>query len=1077
MRTKFKWILTLIVAFLVQFSFAQEKTITGVVTEGGMPLPGATVIVKGTPKGASTDFDGKYSIKAKMGDVLEFSYVGMDTQAITVGASSTINVTMKSNTELEEVVITALNISKEKKTIGYASTTVKSDAIEQRTEGDLTRILVGKAAGVTINNASGISGGATNVLIRTPISINGSNQPLYIVDGIPIDNSVNSSGNFLDGNVGTSRQFDMDPNQIESVEVLKGFAATNLYGTQGRNGVIMIRTKAGSTRAKGSKKNEITISQGVFFNEIASLPDYTQKFGNGFDNEFGNFYSNWGPGFYADGLGGYLSPGSQVNADGTINHPYNRPNLANVFPEYQGQTLPWQPYNQVKDFFRQGLVTNTSIGIQGSSTDGNYSYTASYGKLDDEGFLPGNNVSRDNFSVGGMAKLTNKFSINASVNVSRTNFRTPPLAYSSGSGINGAGLSVLADLFYTPTNLPLMDLPFQNPLTGASVWYREDDAITNPRWTAANSFVNDVTDRSISAFNFNYDINSNLKLTYRVGFDIYNLNKEEGTNKGSTEARVLGYFRTQNTRVETWDHNLMLNGNYKLSDSFDLTFITGATSNHLRRDFQGVISEGQDTFNFFNHSNFSNFQGFNGTAKRNIIGLYASTDIGFKNSVYLTLSARKDWVSNFLEKDKFYPSASVSFLPLDALNVKSEYVNFLKIRAGYGTSAGFGDFGQYPVSTTFGIDSRFFQNENAADPFRAQSNNASVGNPLIRPELHIEKEIGIETKLFKNRISLDLSAYQRDSKDLILDRPLGFSSSGESTLVNIGLLDTYGFEGEMTVDWLKPEKASQFGWSSNANFNKWRATVKDIGDPENPNAQIVYAGFSNLGNAAILNMPFYTIIGSSLERDTNGNPIVESTGFYRINQTATPIGDATPDFTMAFGNTFTYRNFTLNTLFTYQHGGDVYAQTIAGLLARGVTTDTDNRLTTFVLPGVNEVLDAGGNVIDYVPNTTQINASAYYFDNIGFGAAELRVYDATHLRLQEVSLGYSLPKKMLEKTPFGMVSFTFSGNNLWYKAFNTPEGMNFDPNVAGTGVGNGRGFDFLNTASARRYGFSLKVTF
>ena len=540
MRTKFKWIFTLIVAFLVQFSFAQEKTITGVVSEGGMPLPGATVIVKGTPKGTSTDFDGKYTIKANVGEVIEVSYVGMDTQAITVGASNTINVTLKSNTELDEVVITALNISKEKKTIGYATSQVKSDAIEQRTESDLTRILAGKASGITIQNASGISGGATNVLIRTPISINGTNQPLYIVDGIPIENSTSNTGNFLDGNSGTSRQFDLDPNQIENVEVLKGYAATNLYGTQGRNGVIMITTKAGSGKSRGSKKNEITVSQGLFINELASLPDYSQKFGNGFDGEFGNFYSNWGPGFFTDGLGGYKNPGTNLDANGTINHPYNRPNLATFFAQYQGQRLPWQPYNQVKDFFRQGVVANTSIGIQGGSSDGNYTYTASYGKLSDEGFIPGNKVSRDNFSVGGMAKLTNKFTINASINASRTDFRTPPIAYSSGSGVDGDGLSVLADVLYTPTNLPIMDLPFQNPVTGASVWYREDGAITNPRWTAANSYIHDITDRAISSFNLNYEINDNLKLAYRVGFDIFNTNKEEATNRGSNEARVNG---------------------------------------------------------------------------------------------------------------------------------------------------------------------------------------------------------------------------------------------------------------------------------------------------------------------------------------------------------------------------------------------------------------------------------------------------------------------------------------------------------------------------------------------------------
>jgi TonB-linked SusC/RagA family outer membrane protein len=1064
MRTKFKWIFTLIVAFLVQFSFAQEKTITGVVSEGGMPLPGATVIVKGTPKGTSTDFDGKYTIKANVGEVIEVSYVGMDTQAITVGASNMINVTLKSNTELDEVVITALNISKEKKTIGYATSQVKSDAIEQRTESDLTRILAGKASGVTIQNASGISGGATNVLIRTPISITGTNQPLYIVDGIPIENSTSNTGNFLDGNAGTSRQFDLDPNQIENVEVLKGYAATNLYGTQGRNGVIMITTKAGSGKSRGSKKNEITVSQGLFINELASLPDYSQKFGNGFDGEFGNFYSNWGPGFFADGLGGYNNPGTNVDSNGTINHPYNRGNLATVFPQYQGQRLPWQPYNQVKDFFRQGVVANTSIGIQGGSSDGNYTYTASYGKLSDEGFIPGNKVSRDNFSVGGMAKLTNKFTINASINASRTDFRTPPIAYSSGSGVAGGGLSVLADVLYTPTNLPIMDLPFQNPVTGASVWYREDDAITNPRWTAANSYIHDITDRAISSFNFNYEINDNLKLAYRVGFDIFNTNKEEATNRGSTEARVNGYLRTQTERSETWDHNLMLIGNYKLSNKFNLDFTAGATSRRVRYDIQGVISEGQVTYGVLRHFNFGTQSPIHFTGSQNILGIYANAELGYNNWAFLTVSGRQDQVSNINDDTIFYPSTSLAFLPLEALKIKSDVVSFLKLRLGYGTSAGFPQPASYPTNSTFGQDPRFFANQNASEPFVAQFQNETLGNPLLRPELHSEREIGIEAKLFKNRVSLDFSAYERDHKDLILNQILPASTGFLNTVTNIGLVEGYGFEGDLSVNWFKSDSPKSLNWTSRFNYTKWRSYVRDIGEAE----QIIYAGFSDLGNAAIEGLPLNTIIGTSIGRDANGNFLVAADGNYVIDQTAKPIGDATPDFNLNLENSFQIRNFKISALVTYQHGGDIFSNTIGALLGRGVTTDTDNRLNTYVLPGV---------LADGSPNNIQINNSLYYFNNIGFGPSETRIFDASHVRLQEVSIGYSLPKKFLDKSPFGSLSITFSGMNLWYLAYNTPKGINFDPNVAGTGVGNGRGFDFLNSASSRRYGFSIKATF
>jgi TonB-linked SusC/RagA family outer membrane protein len=997
----------------------------------------------------------------------------MDTQAITVGASNMINVTLKSNTELDEVVITALNISKEKKKLGYASTTVKSEDLEQRTESDLARILQGKAPGVNIQNASGISGGATSIQIRTPTSITSSNQPLYIIDGIPIDNSVSATDSFVNGNAGSSRQVDIDPNNIENVEILRGFAAANLYGVQGKNGVIMITTKTGKLRGKGAKKNEFTVSQGVFFNEVASLPDYTQKYGNGFDFDFGNFYSNWGPGFYQDGPGGWGST-TTINPNGTIQHPYDRGTVAPHFPEFAGQTLAWKPYNQVKDVFRVGLVTNTSIGVNGSSSDGNFSYALSYGKLEDEGFVPGNKMSRDNFSVGGMGKLSNKFTVQGSINVSRSKFRTPPIAYSSGSSVaSTAGLSFLSNLLFTPTNLPIMDLPFQSPLDGSNIWY--NDPITNPRWTLANSWIADVTDRAITAFNINYDINSNLKLNYRVGFDIYNTNKEENTNKGASElSRRNGYLLTQSDRSETWDHNFSIFGNYKLTEKLGLNFISGVTTRNQKSDLNRVIGQDQGIFGIAKQWNFSSFQGQQFTYERNILGVYTQADFDYNDYLTLTLSARKDWVSNFINNSAFYPSASASFLPFNAFNVKSNYFNFLKIRLAYGSSAGFGDFGRYPMANTGSQDTQYFVYGTGL--MTSHAYNGLAGNPGLKPEISIERELGIEGKLLNNRISFELSAYERDTKDLILNASLPNSTGFTSTFKNLGSTYGYGFEGDIKIKAIKNDDTG-FNWETGLNYDKTRVTVTSIGLDDTPDARIIYGGFSNLGNAAIKDMPFFTIVGSTIARTADGQPIIASNGSYLIDESIKPIGDAMPDFRLGYSNTFSYKNFTLSALVTYQHGGDMVSNTISTMLGRGVTTDTDNRLSTYILPGVVQTGVNGNGQPLYAPNTNQINASQYYFSNLFAGPSELSVWDASHFRLQEISLGYSIPAKMLEKLPFGSISFTFSGNNLWYRAINTPKGVNFDPNVSGTGVGNARGFDFLNSMSGRRYGFSLRLTF
>ena len=303
--------LSLLGILMVQFGFAQEKIISGtVVDDSGLPLPGATIVVENTTRGVSTDFDGNYSISAAVNEVLIFSFVGYTDQRITVGSSDTYNVTLQAGNELEEVVVTSLGIKREKQALGYAVSEVDSGALEQRAEGDVGRVLAGKASGVQITNQSGISGSGTSIVIRGFNSFSQGNQPLFIVDGIPFSSETNAVGregernDFINGNNGSSRFLDIDPNNIESVNVLKGLAAATLYGTQGRNGVILITTKSGAAGTAGPAKNEISINTSYFNVELASKPDYQNEYGNGFDQAFGWFFSNWGPSFNEGGPAG-----------------------------------------------------------------------------------------------------------------------------------------------------------------------------------------------------------------------------------------------------------------------------------------------------------------------------------------------------------------------------------------------------------------------------------------------------------------------------------------------------------------------------------------------------------------------------------------------------------------------------------------------------------------------------------------------------------------------------------------------------------------------------------------------------
>ncbi|MEP0264476.1 SusC/RagA family TonB-linked outer membrane protein [Dokdonia sp.] len=1081
MKTKFSGILTLLLAFVVQISFAQT-TVSGTVSEEGGPLPGASVLIKGTQTGAQTDFDGNYTIDASPSDVLVFSYVGYSTQEVTVGNQTTINVTLAQDNQLDEVIVTAQGIKREKKALGYAVSEVSSEEIENRTEGDVGRILSGKASGVAITSQSGTSGSATNVVIRGYNSINGDNQALFIVDGVPFSSDTNADGNFVNGNNGSSRFLDLDPNNIESVNVLKGLAAATLYGTAGRNGVIVITTKSATSRGTGAKKTEITINQSYFANEIASLPDYQDKFGGGFDQSFGWFFSNWGPGFEADGVAGYLNdPAQLIAADGTVEHPYSSSAFLDGFlgganileDEFQDQRYEWRPYNNVDSFFRTGAVSNTSININGGSEDGKVSYNVNYGHLDDEGFLPGNTVRRNNLSIGGRAQLSNKFTVSGSLNYARTDFSTPPVAASLGNGTTG--LSVFGNVFFTPRNVDLANLPFEIPETGGSIYYRNGNDINNPNWLVQNAKDSQLTNRVFGTTTLQYAINDNLNIQYRGGVDFFNQRNVSYINRGGVLGAgrddIRGEYNTTDINTRIWDHYAAISGDYDLSDKIGLTFIAGATSRSRERERQSTFSTDQIVFGVQRHFNFRQVVATENLTFRNIVGVLGQADFDYDNFAFLTLSARNDWVSNLptANNSQFYPSASVSFLPTAAFDgLKSDALNYLKIRAGVGTSAGFP--GGFPsvqnVIQTLNVQQPGLVT-NSVDNFRA--------NPDLKPELITEFEVGFDARLWKNRVSLDVSYFDRSTEDLIVFQPLAPSTGFTQTQSNIGEVEGDGWEVDLGVDIFKSEN-NGFNWNSRINFTQSEQIVTEQADDI-----IVYAGFGNLGNAAILGEQLGVIVGDRILRDANGNFVVNGAGNYVSETNITLddgrniqpiIGNPQPDYVMNFINTLSYKNFNLGFQVNHTKGGDIYASTISVLLGRGLIVETEDRENTFILPGVN--VDGAGNS---TPNQTQINNSQYYFSNILFGPSELQVYDGSVVRLQEVSFGYSVPKKYLEKTPFGSFSITASGFNLWYDAYNTPDGANFDPNVAGVGVGNGRGFDFLNGPSSKRYGVSVKASF
>jgi TonB-linked SusC/RagA family outer membrane protein len=1074
MRTKFSGILTLLLAFVVQLTFAQEKTISGSVSDNnGLPLPGVNIIVKGTSNGTQSDFDGNYTVNANVGQTVVFSYVGFNSAERAVTATtSTISLQMSEDAAvLEEVVVTALGIKKEKKALGYAVSSIKEEAIKDSPETDLTRVLQGKTAGIEITTQNGMSGSSNKVIIRGMNSFSGNNNALYVVDGVPYSSDANAAGNFIDGNSGSSRSFDIDPNNIENIDILKGLAATTLYGTDGRNGVILITTKTGSSKNMKAKQ-EVEVSTSYFFNEVASLPDYQDQYGGGFDQAFGWFYSNWGPGFYRDGLGGYGSDAA-FDEDGTLAHPYSTSAfLAANYPDYQslyeGQRYDWKPRNSVEEFFKTGGVASISANFRGRSEDNKYNYGMAFGHVNDEGFTPGNEVTRTNLTVSGGAKLTNKLNVRGSMTYTKTDYKTPPVAASFGSSTGGSGSSIFGDLFYTPRSIDFYELPFELP-DGASIYYRDDNAIQHPLWTIKHARFSQKVNRVNGFASLDYNFNDNINLRYQGSIDTYSENNVNLQNRGGRTGDVIsdsGFYATWNNTNLISDHNIVLSGNnYSFfDDNLGFNFMAGATSRNTKYDRIGVDSSDQQVFDFFNHEGYVNHGYIEYHEERNIVGLYGQLGFDFKNWIFLNLSGRQDWVSNTAKNNTlFYPSASLSFIPTSAFpSIKSDNgLNYLKLRGGYGTSANFAT--GYPTVTGLSLNTQGWLDTTS------NTTNTFVGNPNIKPELFTELEYGLEAKLF-SRVNLDLTYYTRVTKDLIINSaPIPLSTGASTTSTNIGEIESWGIEAEIGLDVLK--RSEGFNWNINVNFTKNESNVTDIGD----NDIIIYEGFTNLGNGARVGYPLGSIFGSRIARDENGNLLVDGVGNYASEESDEEgvlpfIGDPNPDFVMNYTNTFEYKGWSLGFAINHTSGGDIYSTTIATLMGRGLTTDTENRLSTYILPGVSQSTG--------LPNDVQINNSNFYFDN-GFAspANELSVYDGSVVRLREVNIGYSLPSKLLDKTPFGKVVLKASAYNMWYDAYNTPDGVNFDPNTSGLGAGNGQGFDFLTGPSSKRYGMSVNVSF
>jgi hypothetical protein len=633
--------------------------------------------------------------------------------------------------------------------------------------------------------------------------------------------------------------------------------------------------------------------------------------------------------------------------------------------------------------------------------------------------------------------------------------------------------SIFGDIFYTPRSIDLMGLPFELP-DGSSIYYRDNNSIQHPLWTVKNAQFNQLTNRVYGNVSFNFKVNEHNTMTYRASVDTYSEDNTNYQNKGGVSfSRQVqtGYLKQWNNRNTIWYHTALLNGQYKLGseEKFSVDYTLGSSLQGTNYNRLGYEAYNQTSYGLLTDNNFSEKYTIGYKERRNILGVFAQVNFDYDNMVFLNLSGRNDWVSNIKNNSMFYPSASISFIPTKAFQqIKSKWgINYLKLRAGYGTSANFPT--GYPLSRNASIDTHLWINDQG-ETIIGNTTSYYRNNPDIKPELFSELEYGLEGKFLDHRLNVDFSYFTRQTHDMIVDQPIPSSSGYNYILNNIGEIKAWGIEADVNLDIFKNKEG--FSWNTGVNFTQSETEVTELSPDTN---FIMYAGFSNLGNGARVGYPLGAIFGSRIKRDENGNLLVNDSGFY-ISEDADEdgllpfIGDPNPDYVMNFNNTFSYKNFSFNFIINHTSGGDIYSTTIASLLGRGLTTDTEDRLGTYIVPGVNE--NTGE------PNTVQINNSDFYFGNIFAGPAEeLTIFDASVVRLQEVSLSYTFPKKLIEHTPFGKVSIQASGYNLWYDAYNTPKGIHFDPNTNALGATNGQGFDYLTGPSGKKYGFSINATF
>ncbi len=1009
---------TVLLLFLVTSIYAQ-KNINGNVSDAitGEVLPGVSIMVKNTTRGTSTDFDGNFTIAVKKGEILKFSFIGFKTKEIVFKNQSLLKTVLEEdNAQLDEVIITSLGIKKEKKALGYAATELKAKELTKVKTTNVLNSLAGKVAGLQVTGANNGVASSARVVIRGENSLNiNSNSPLFILDGTPVNNIIFGVGGNTTDQADLPTDYgnglsELNSDDFETVTVLKGAAASALYGSRAANGVVVITTKKGKQHKDGIG---VEIASSTMFSSALRLPELQTEYGGGWGGAYAsNFGTNFGP----------KLDGSIVTQELALGDVVNRPFI--------------NRYN-LNDFFKEGVNLNNTVTLSGGNEKGNFLF--SYGNTYNEGIVPNTNLKGNNFRLNADYQLNDKLKVNVN-----TNYITRSSDNLTVSGYGNQG--IMYALLWNYINVDLDELK--------DYWNVENQEQRrlftwgdNP-WFIANENINAFDkNRFVGNTSLNYEFNENLSLLGRIGID--------QSDDFRWSRRSIGAVRNPNGMYREQKINFTeINADFLLTYKKDFENFTTRTSVGGNR-FDQQIKEGFLQGNGLSIPGLYNAQNINvvpvirnNLYKKRINSLYAFTNVGYKDYLYADLSVRNDWSSTLPTNNNsyFYPAASLSFIPSAAFELPN-VIDFMKLRFNIAEVGK--DTDPYNLETAYDFGTLG----------GTLTNPSQLLNADLKPERTISTEFGLEAMFLNKRITLDVTYYTSTSRDQILNVGISGANGFNSIVTNAGEIKNSGIELALE---LKPIKTDDIDWSINANFTKNTSEVVSLLD--NLDTFIIGEGPDGVTVEARPGEQMGDIYGNSYVRNDAGEIIYENglplTGNRR------KVGNYNPDWILGLGTNFTYKGFNISAQFDIREGGDIYSYTNAIGRESGILANTLSWRDGIIGDGV--VSNGSGG---FVPNTQQVTAEDWAYA-VPRSNAEANIFDASFVKLRQLSLGYSFSHPVLEKLRLEGLSISLVGSNL----FLWTDVPNIDPEAQGLSGGTLLpGFEVTQLPSTKSYGFKVNI--